>query len=760
MKLRLSLGVFVLALPAYTACGDRAMRSCTDLVEAKRWEEAAARCGQVFEETRDPRAGAAAAKADYALGRYGQAMAWVARLKSGSIPPGLLNVEASIYLRRGEADLAEKTYLRDVEISRAAGDHRRAAASLYSLYYLTWPASRYREAFDFAAGAFEEAAKAEDRELQSRCAEALYTILYSLGDLEGARRALETATELLPPEKVLDRARVLVNQGILMGYEGKLALARHAIEEALELADGQGGDALFYRSAHLNLAHVGLLQGELDQVSEHLQQALRYPDPDGTSAAPLLYYQARLQRERGRPEAALQNLRVVLDPPPSPDWEWDLEYERGRAEEDRGEFRKAVEAYERSAAIVEAMRRELGFDEFKAWLLDRKREPFEALFLLHVREGRTREAIEVIERAKARTFQDAFIQAASPRPASEAWSIASVDRFESLEKLLPVMNESPAASLRPVGQLLESLGNRHGLVYFEARNEVWLVTLAEGDVRPYRLAPSTEVRSLVDRFLADPDDLSIAEALGKRLLPPGSLPEPGGTLHVVADGVLGRLPFAALRPSGRALVEDHAIAYVPSLNALASVSDRTRRAWTPPVVLADPTGDLPAAAAEARQVAALLGIEPRVGPAASREEFRKASSARVLHLATHTGAGAGGAWLRLADDEERAGEILAGKVQPRLAVLATCASALPTGRGMWGSLGSAFLAAGSEAVLASLWSIEDRPAREFVLRFYREGGALEPASALARTQRGFLAEGRPPSFWAPFVMFGADQLLN
>jgi CHAT domain-containing protein len=74
---------------------------------------------------------------------------------------------------------------------------------------------------------------------------------------------------------------------------------------------------------------------------------------------------------------------------------------------------------------------------------------------------------------------------------------------------------------------------------------------------------------------------------------------------------------------------------------------------------------------------------------------------------------------------------------------------------MWGSLAAAFLAAGSEQVLAALWSIEDETGRRFVLRFYDEGGVDDPAAALARTQRAWIAAGEPPSSWAPFVLFGS-----
>ena len=74
---------------------------------------------------------------------------------------------------------------------------------------------------------------------------------------------------------------------------------------------------------------------------------------------------------------------------------------------------------------------------------------------------------------------------------------------------------------------------------------------------------------------------------------------------------------------------------------------------------------------------------------------------------------------------------------------------------MWGSLGAAFLAAGSRAVVASLWSIEDEPTRQFILRFYDQGGASDPAGALSRVQRAAILAGETPVVWAPFVVFGS-----
>src|SRR6185436_18451057 len=161
-------------------------------------------------------------------------------------------------------------------------------------------------------------------------------------------------------------------------------------------------------------------------------------------------------------------------------------------------------------------------------------------------------------------------------------------------------------------------------------------------------------------------------------------------------------------------VEEHPIAFVPSLSALAALESGSNEAASPPIVLADPKDDLPAARSEGIEVAKLLGTAALTGGEAVSGALEKVRHARTLHVATHTGLGPRGAWLQLADRQVSASEIVARRIGPRLAVLASCSSAAQPGRQMWGSLGSAFLAAGSRAVLASLWSIEDRKASGFV----------------------------------------------
>lgn len=654
----------------------------------------------------------------------------------------------------------DQVFRHHLALSRAAGDHASASALAYRLFYLEWTESRYRQALEAAVAAAAEAQAAADREAEQRAAQALFSVLFSVGDLEGAARALAAAGTRLDTRQRKDRGYWLLNQAALRIEQGRPALAIHDLEQALALA-GEIEDPRFPRALGLNLAEAYLALGRLDEAEKELVEVERTAQAGDGGAASRHYFRARLARARGNHREALEHAAAALAAAPTSDWAWELELDRGVAAEALGDAGPAEASFRRSIEIVERMRGELGFQELKAALLDRKRQPFEALFRLQARQGRTLEALATLERATARSFQDAFIASAVAQPPAAAWRPeAAADRVEGLRELLPALEDAPLIALAPIGEVLHGVGDRHVLLFFVAQEEVWRVRVARGAVSMALLAVSREgLEALVGAWVTDPDQPELAERLGALLVPEQALPPPGERLYLVADSALGSLSFAALTRGGRFLVEDHPVAYVPGLTALAgrpaAAAAGKAAALDAPVVLGDPAGDLPGAVEEARQVAALLSVAPRLGPAATGQALRQAAGARVLHLATHAGLGAAGPWLALADGEVRPATLLSWRVAPRLAVVASCRSAARPGRGLAGSLGAAFLAAGSEAVLATLGSVPDEAARSMVVEFYQQGGIEDPAAALARVQRSSIAAGGRPSLWAQFVILGS-----
>jgi tetratricopeptide (TPR) repeat protein len=766
VRLRLLPGVSGLLLGAVcgsiVGCSGRELRECERLLEDESFEAAARRCGELYASTGDPRFGAVAAEAQLAQGDHDGVLEWAARLEGTSVEARLQNTVASSLSKSGDDEGSLDASRRCATLHRKTSEWADAARCAYRGFYAAWSLSRYGAAFELALQSFEDASRAGDPRLEARALGGLFTAFYEVGDLASARRALEAWDELTPDDQRWARADILINRGLLRLNEDRPQLALEAFETAGELGEGQT-EKFFWRALHLNFANTLLVLNDVEEAARHVEEAARHVD--GEQPTSLFFYRGSVHLQRGEPERALAHFDEALARDPFPDWAWNLHELRGQALERRGDLRAAEEAYEAAATIVEDMRRQLGVDELQHWHLARKREPLEALVRIRAGADRAVEALASVERAMSRTFLDAFIRSMgsteSGAVGAAGWGDRMTGRLEALEVFLPALRESPVAALRPVRDMLRELEDEHVLIYFEAGETLWLFTLKGGTVEARELEPSPpEVRRGVERLLADPDDRALAERLGPLLLPEGVRPARGVPVRIVADGTLARLPFAALRHGGRALIEDHDISYAPSLNALTAFRERRRTRHDAPRILADPGGDLPGAAREAEMASAHLGVVPNTGRRATVSEFRAASGARVLHLATHTGLGAGGPWLALADGRLGADEILRGTRAGGLVVLAGCASAAPEGYGMWGSMGAAFLSAGSESVLGTLWSVDDRSTLRALSRFYEEGGAMDPIGGLARAQRALILETQPPSVWAPFVVFGSSSRIR
>jgi CHAT domain-containing protein/Tfp pilus assembly protein PilF len=256
-------------------------------------------------------------------------------------------------------------------------------------------------------------------------------------------------------------------------------------------------------------------------------------------------------------------------------------------------------------------------------------------------------------------------------------------------------------------------------------------------------------------------------------------------VYLVPHGVLNYLPFAVLPvvprsgkvEESRPLLEDLTLVYLPTA-ALLGQKRAMAEHGNSMLAMAPASSRLRYAPEEAQSIDAMFQPRSRLlaGEAATESQFKEISgSFSLLHLATHgyfnkfnpllSG-------LELEADSANDGllevhEILELGLNARLVTLSACETALgsgylvdmPAGDEFVG-LTRAFLLAGSNSVLATLWEVDDRSSVKLMLRFYRiltdPDRGLDLASALASAQRDLRASDKfnHPYYWAPFVLVG------
>jgi CHAT domain-containing protein len=262
----------------------------------------------------------------------------------------------------------------------------------------------------------------------------------------------------------------------------------------------------------------------------------------------------------------------------------------------------------------------------------------------------------------------------------------------------------------------------------------------------------------------------------------------GEPLTIVPDKELHSIPFALLRDrrKGRFLIEDHALTVSPSVAVHLACRERARvlaAAGTDSsaLIAGAPAFDqtifpslesLPAAETEARQVAALY---PRpkllLGQDATKVRFMaEIEGHAVVHFAGHSLVHPSEpllSQLALAPSPGDSGSLRAldlyrlRPVHTRLVVLSACESGSRQTRGAEGvtGLASHFLALGIPTVVASLWSVADRPTALLMASFHRHfRGGEDATDALRSAQLELLRHSDPvlrsPASWGAFAVFG------
>src|SRR6266702_1218612 len=242
--------------------------------------------------------------------------------------------------------------------------------------------------------------------------------------------------------------------------------------------------------------------------------------------------------------------------------------------------------------------------------------------------------------------------------------------------------------------------------------------------------PSQPPQLVIRRLLKKLYDLLIAPVISL-------LPSPSGYLTIVPYGPLHKLPFHALYNGSRFLIEDFQVNYLPAsslLMHLGSHSDEQHVHSTdaeiptrPPLVFGySGSGHLQRVQDEAKTIASSVNGQCYLeGEATIAHLIQQAPGSPIIHLATHGQSRLDApnfSYVRLADGQLNAIDAFSLDLQHcELVTLSGCETglALSGGGDEQLGLGRAFLAAGADSLVMSLWPVEDNATNELMQLFYQ-----------------------------------------
>ncbi|MEP7190833.1 MAG: CHAT domain-containing protein, partial [Roseiflexaceae bacterium] len=421
-------------------------------------------------------------------------------------------------------------------------------------------------------------------------------------------------------------------------------------------------------------------------------------------------------------------------------------------------------AYAQAIEGIEALRDATDAEEIKIGLLGTAQQAYESMVLLCLALDRPAEAFHYVERARSRAFLDllakkqaladpalfdalaqpvatlAEVQAQLREDALllEYFTIGVLPRGESLINQLPPENTRLRAHLTLPPQTIIFAITRD-------RMEILRPQLDPNTLRPQPGDPDPSQRLLRDRLLTHLHAQLIAPAealLGGRTL-----------LYLIPHGPLHSVPFMALRSAAGAHLLDAAgpaIALAPSATVLL------RNCLSRPLGKVQHTLELLAlgyndqgehalryAEAEADHIARLAGGQAWVGAAATNQRLIDAGpQTRRLHIAGHAAYDPHdplGSYIQVGKDERLSARAIMRnlELEADLVTLSACMSGqsqVISGDELMG-LQRAFLYAGAQAVVCTLWQAADFVALLVMDRFYMAlHSGSPPATALRDAQ--------------------------
>lgn len=666
----------------------------------------------------------------------------------GSASLATWEAAAALYDRAGDSDRQIQAQLNQAEALQSLGFYQRAIAlltqlqatvtdqpdSLQQVERLTRLGNALRVAGDLprSISVIEEvlamAERLQDAEAIAQSHASLGNTLYAQGELDQALIHYEQATQSdIPHHRVqaeLNQLRVLIDQeqvddaialvSTVQTQIETLPPGRPSIQARINLADALlrlanlGGDVSEARIAELLSVAVQQARELGDRRTESYalgtlgtayEQAGQWDDALTTTDAAL-----RLAQQLNIPE-----LRYL--------WEW----QQGRIFRQQDNRQEAIAAYTNTINTLQAVRRDLSAANPDAQLSFRNNiEP------IH------RELVSLLLDRQANPTQKELEQA---RSTIESLQLAELDNFFR------------EACLNAREVQVDAIDTQAAVFYpILLRDRLAVIVALPGQSLQYYEAPASAdtVVETSNAFADQAEDIRKPvrqiQALGLQLydwLVRPALPFLEGgevkTLVFVPDGVLRKVPLAALYDGDRYLIESYSVAIAPTLQLLSAES-------LPPDSLTALMGGLsearlgfaplPWAEAEVNQLQDIVAGDVLFNDAFTREEIAARIAevpSPIVHLATHGefGATLEETYILTWNDRlnvNQLSELLqSADINRRrpieLLVLSACGTAVGNDRAALGLAGVA-VRSGARSTIASLWYVEDQSTFHLMLGLY------------------------------------------
>lgn len=677
-------------------------------------------------------------------------------------------LECVLHLRLGDLargfDQVDPFYQEALAVAERRQDVYLKAWARVSLGFNRLNFARSDEAIPLLTQALADARQCGAKSFVAAATGDLGLCYWQLGDFDKAQSAFQSAEKLNGQIGARDsQLRWLGNLGLLYFSKGDLDQAEPFEKRALKLAEDVGNEKWQGIAAH-NLAQIAIEKRDLPVARTYSDKALAISRHSRDQQS-LVYSElsvAEIEHLSEKSAAAEHDYRNVIlqaQQAQTPDLIWEAHHylaslyvQTGRMPQAAAEYRNAIDTIDRQWSHLSGEQSQTTF------LSPPLIGVFQDYVSFLIRTGHTEQALETSESARARVLSRRLRSRGALPP---RFDLAGLER-----------------SARASHSVILSYWLEPG------RSSVWVI--GAGPLRRFDLQPGKELGRLVREYMEvvttglDPLARNDASSVYQAVLGPvANLIPAGYNVIVVPDGELHQLNFETLvvpGPRPHYWIEDVSISTAPSLRVLTRESHRP--VGSPklliigdPVLVGHELAPLPNVK---KEIAAVEECFPAsnwtsyTGAAAVREKYLQSSPATFthIHFATHATANLESplnSAIILSHQGENyklyARDVADIPLHADLVTLSACHSAgarAYSGEGLMG-FAWAFLQAGAQNVIATLWNEDDAVSPDLMRVLYREIAAGQtPAAALRTAKLALLrptGSHRRPYYWGPLQVF-------